>query len=96
MKISDIRIRNVDQPGRLLALVSITIDDMMVIHDIKIIDGPNGCFIAMPNRKMPNGEYRDIVHPINSETRTMIHGMILDAYSDFRQNNSEDTQRSDL
>ena len=86
MKISDIRIRNVEQTSRMLALVSITIDDMLVIHDIKIKDGPNGYFIAMPNRKMPNGEYKDIAHPLNSEARKLLHSTILDAYEKHKAN----------
>ena len=62
------------------AVVSITIDDVFVVHDIKVIEGEKGLFIAMPSRKAADGEYRDIAHPINSETRELIQRMILDKY----------------
>lgn len=81
MKISDVRIRLVDKDGsKLKAVASITIDECFVIHDIKIIEGKDGFFISMPSRKTPDGEYRDIVHPINTETREMIIDAILKAY----------------
>lgn len=69
MQITDIRIRKVDKDGKMKAVVSITIDDAFVVHDIKIIEGEKGLFIAMPSRKASDGEYRDIAHPINSGTR---------------------------
>lgn len=81
MKISDVRIRLVEKDGsKLKAVASITIDECFVIHDIKIIEGKDGFFISMPSRKTPDGEYRDIVHPINTETREMIIEAILKAY----------------
>lgn len=81
MKISDVRIRIVDKEGsKLKAVASITIDECFVIHDIKIIEGREGFFISMPSRKTPDGEYRDIVHPINTETREQIISVILEAY----------------
>ena len=81
MKISDVRIRLVDKEGsKLKAVASITIDECFVIHDIKVIEGKEGFFISMPSRKTPDGEYRDIVHPINTETREQIIGVILKAY----------------
>lgn len=81
MKISDVRIRLVDKDGsKLKAVASITIDECFVIHDIKIIEGKEGFFISMPSRKTPDGEYRDIVHPINTETREQIISAILKAY----------------
>ncbi|MDD4111206.1 MAG: septation regulator SpoVG [Clostridia bacterium] len=81
MKISDVRIRIVEKEGsKLKAVASITIDECFVIHDIKIIEGKDGFFISMPSRKTPDGEYRDIVHPINTETREMIIDVILKAY----------------
>lgn len=81
MKISDVRIRLVEKDGsKLKAVASITIDECFVIHDIKIIEGKEGFFISMPSRKTPDGEYRDIVHPINTETREQIISAILKAY----------------
>jgi stage V sporulation protein G len=81
LKISDVRIRLVEKDGsKLKAVASITIDECFVIHDIKIIEGKEGFFISMPSRKTPDGEYRDIVHPINTETREQIIRDILKAY----------------
>lgn len=81
MKISDVRVRLVEKDGsKLKGVASITIDECFVIHDIKIIEGKDGFFISMPSRKTPDGEYRDIVHPINTETREQIIDIILKAY----------------
>ncbi len=81
MKITDVRIRLVTKEElKLKAVASITIDECFVIHDIKVIDGKEGLFISMPNRKTPNGEFKDIVHPINTETREMIKSAVLEAY----------------
>lgn len=80
MKITDVRIRKVDKEGKMRAVVSITIDDEFVVHDIKVIEGEKGLFIAMPSRKAADGEYRDIAHPINSQTRDNIQRMILERY----------------
>lgn len=83
MNITDIRIRRVNATGKMKAVVSVTFDDMFVIHDMKIIEGAGGLFIAMPSRKTPNGEYKDIAHPINSETRDMLQKAIMDAYDNL-------------
>lgn len=80
MKITDVRVRKVTKEGKMKAVVSITIDDEFVVHDIKVIEGEKGLFIAMPSRKAVDGEYRDIAHPINSATRDRIQNLILDAY----------------
>ena len=80
MQITDIRVRKTYDEGKMKAIVSVTFDDQLVIHDIKIIEGDNGIFIAMPSRKMPNGEFKDIAHPINLETRVEIQNKVLDAY----------------
>ncbi|MCM1106055.1 MAG: septation regulator SpoVG [Blautia sp.] len=80
MRITDVRIRKVDKDGKMKAVVSITIDDEFVVHDIKVIEGEKGLFIAMPSRKASDGEYRDIAHPINSGTREHIQRLILDKY----------------
>lgn len=80
MQITDVRIRKVDKEGKMKAVVSITIDEEFVVHDIKVIDGDKGLFIAMPSRKAADGEYRDIAHPINSDTRNKIQQLILERY----------------
>ncbi len=81
MTVTDVRVRKIDGEGKMRAVASITIDDEMVVHDIKIIEGDRGLFIAMPSKKGANGEYRDIAHPINSETRNRLQDLILEAYS---------------
>lgn len=82
MQITDIRVRKTYDEGKMKAIVSVTFDDQFVIHDIKIIEGDNGVFIAMPSRKMPNGEFKDIAHPINLETRVEMQNKVLEAYED--------------
>ena len=80
MQITDVRVRKVAKEGKLKAVVSITIDDGFVVHDIKVIEGEKGMFIDMPSKKAMDGEYRDIAHPINSNTRERIQSMILEKY----------------
>lgn len=80
MKITDVRVRKITKEGKMKAIVSITIDDEFVVHDIKVIEGEKGLFIAMPSKKAADGEYRDIAHPINSETREEIQKIILENY----------------
>lgn len=80
MNITDIRIRMISKEGKMKAVASVTIDDEFVIHDIKVIDGDKGLFIAMPSRKTAEGEYRDIAHPISTESRESLQKMILTAY----------------
>ena len=80
MQITDVRVRKVTKEGKLKAVVSITMDDEFVVHDIKVIEGEKGLFIAMPSRKTGEGEYRDIAHPINSETRDLLQKTILEHY----------------
>ncbi len=82
MQITDVRVRRVEKEGKMKAIVSITIDEEFVVHDIKVIDGEKGLFIAMPSRKAADGEYRDIAHPINSDTRSKIQQIILDKYQE--------------
>ena len=82
MKISDIRIRIVEKDeSKLKAVASFTIDDCFVVHDVKVIEGKEGCFISMPSKKTPDGEYKDIVHPINTETRELISAQVIEAYN---------------
>lgn len=80
MKITDVRVRKITKEGKMKAVVSITIDDVFVVHDIKVIEGEKGLFIAMPSKKAVDGEYRDIAHPINSETRDLIQKIVLEGY----------------
>lgn len=80
MQITDVRVRKVAREGKMKAIVSITLDNEFVVHDIKVIEGEKGVFIAMPSRKAADGEYRDIAHPINSETRDRIQNIILTKY----------------
>ena len=82
MQITDVRVRKVEKEGKMKAVVSITIDDEFVVHDIKVIEGDRGLFIAMPSRKASDGEYRDIAHPINSDTRQKIQQLILKKYEE--------------
>ncbi|BCJ87414.1 septation regulator SpoVG [Effusibacillus dendaii] len=81
MQITDVRLRKVNTEGRMKAIASITIDHEFVIHDIRIIDGNNGMFVAMPSKRTPDGEFRDIAHPISSETRKKIQTAVLDVYN---------------
>lgn len=80
MQITDVRVKKVNKEGKMKAVVSITIDNEFVVHDIKVIEGDKGLFIAMPSKKASDGEYRDIAHPINSETRDRIQKEILEKY----------------
>lgn len=82
MNITDVRVRKVAKEGKMKAVVSITLDDVFVVHDIKVIEGEKGLFIAMPSRKATDGEYRDIAHPINSTTRENIQNIILNKYQE--------------
>lgn len=80
MTITDVRVRKIAKDGKMKAIVSVTLDDEFVVHDIKVIEGEKGLFIAMPSRKTADGEYRDIAHPINSETRQQMQEVILREY----------------
>ena len=80
MNITDVWVRKIEKEGKLKAIVSITLDNEFVVHDIKVIEGDKGLFIAMPSKKTTDGEFRDIAHPINSSTRQMIQSIILDRY----------------
>lgn len=80
MEITDVRVRKISTEGKMKAIVSVTFDNEFVVHDIKVIEGQNGLFIAMPSRKTPDGEFKDIAHPINTQTREKIQNSILDEY----------------
>ena len=89
MNITDVRVRKVAKEGKMKAVVSITIDEEFVVHDIKVIEGEKGLFIAMPSKKAVDGEYRDIAHPINSSTREKIQSTILVKYEELLQEEPE-------
>ena len=80
MEVTDVRLRRVNTDGRMRAIASITFDEEFVIHDIRVIDGNSGLFVAMPSKRTPDGEFRDIAHPINSGTRAKIQDAVLQAY----------------
>lgn len=80
MQITDVRVRRIEKEGKMKAVVSITLDNEFVVHDIKVIEGEKGLFIAMPSRRASDGEYRDIAHPINSAMRDSLQKVILDKY----------------
>ena len=82
MQVTDVRVRRIEKEGKMKAIVSITLDNEFVIHDIKVIEGEKGLFIAMPSRKAADGEYRDIAHPINSGTREHMQTLILEKYEE--------------
>lgn len=81
MNVTAVRIRRLSQDGKMRAIVSITLNDMFAVHDLRVIDGSNGLFVAMPSKRTPGGEFRDIAHPINSATREHIQKIVLDAYT---------------
>lgn len=89
MNITDIRIRRVSESGKMKAIVSVTFDDMFVVHDMKIIEGQNGLFIAMPSRKTPGGEYKDVAHPINTAAREELQERILEQYAQLPEEMEE-------
>ncbi|ARU60981.1 septation protein spoVG [Tumebacillus avium] len=90
MQITDVRLRKMNTEGRMKAIASITIDNEFVIHDIRIIDGNNGMFVAMPSKRTPDGEFRDIAHPISSETRQKIQDAILNEYYRVEEESAEE------
>lgn len=81
MKITDVRVRKLDNGGKRKAVASITFDNEFVVHDVSVIESQNGTFISMPSKRLPNGEFRDIAHPITAETRNKIQDAVLDAYN---------------
>ena len=93
MQITDVRLRKVNSENRMKAVASVTFDNEFAVHDIKVIESQNGLFIAMPSRKTPNGEFKDIAHPINAETETRekIQKAILDAYEAPEEEKSEES-----
>ncbi len=89
MKITEVRAKRIDGDNRLVGIAAITIDNCFVVHELRIIEGKNGLFVAMPSRKMPNGDYKDVAHPINSETRAMIEQAVLETYEQLPELDKE-------
>ncbi|WP_294342814.1 septation regulator SpoVG [uncultured Clostridium sp.] len=90
MQITDVRIRKITSEGKMKAIVSVTFNNEFVVHDIKIIEGQNGLFIAMPSRRTPDGEFKDIAHPINTATREELQNSILSEYEKVKNQASEE------
>ena len=91
MNITDVRIRKLRDEGKMKAVVSVTFDDAFVVHDIKIIEGQNGLFVAMPSRKVGDADYRDIAHPINQDTRTVLQDIIFNEYEKAKSMQCEES-----
>lgn len=83
LNITDVRIKKLEGSGKMKAVASITIDDAFVVHDIKIVEGYNGLFVAMPSKKLPDGDFRDVAHPINADTRAYIQEKVFAAFADL-------------
>ena len=92
MQITDIKVRKINAEGRMKAVVSVTFDDAFVVHDIKVIEGQDKLFIAMPSRKTPDGEFKDIAHPINSEMRELLQTKILEKYEEVLSESASETE----
>lgn len=90
MQITDVRVRKLSDEGKMRGIVSVTFDNAFVVHDIKIIEGQNGLFIAMPSRKVSEGEFRDIAHPINADMRFELQDQIIRAYEEAKENSLEE------
>lgn len=90
MQITDVRVRKITSQNRMKAVASVTFDDVFVVHDIKVIESDKGLFIAMPSKKTPNGDYKDIAHPINTETREEIQTAIIAKYNEVEETMAEE------
>ncbi|AAO05927.1 septation regulator SpoVG [Staphylococcus epidermidis] len=100
MKVTDVRLRKIQTDGRMKALVSITLDEAFVIHDLRVIEGNSGLFVAMPSKRTPDGEFRDIAHPINSDMRQEIQDAVMKVYDETDEvipdkNATSDNEESD-
>lgn len=92
MKVTDVRVRLVTSDSRLRGIVTVTFDDSFVVHDIRVIEGENGIFVAMPSKKMPNGGFRDIAHPIHSDMRKQVEEAIIVAYNEAVQTQTPESE----
>ncbi|MGD9761127.1 MAG: septation regulator SpoVG [Candidatus Izemoplasmatales bacterium] len=95
MKITEVRAKRINGDNRLVGVAAITIDNCFVVHELRIIEGKNGLFVAMPSRKMPSGDYKDVAHPINSETRSMIEKAVLETFQGLPEINIEEDKNTD-
>ncbi|NLY09574.1 MAG: septation regulator SpoVG [Tissierellia bacterium] len=95
MNITDVRVRYIANQNKMKAVVSVTFDDMFVVHDIKVIEGQNGVFIAMPSRRVGEGDFRDIAHPINAAARAILQDAILKAYEESKPEEFEATEEAE-
>jgi len=95
VKITEVRAKKINGDNRLVGVAAITIDNCFVVHELRIIEGKNGLFVAMPSRKMPSGDYKDVAHPINSETRAMIEKAVLETFQTLPDLNNEDVKNAD-
>lgn len=95
MQVTDVRLRRISSEGKMRAIASITIDDAFVVHDVRIIDGNNGLFVAMPSKRTAEGEFKDIAHPINSETREIIQTAVIKEYENRDKTREETTNREE-
>lgn len=86
MKITEVRVRKMNYDGRMKAIVSVTLNDQFVVHDVRVIEGNSGLFVAMPSKRTPAGEFKDIAHPITSEARQSIEKAVIDAYYQEKDN----------
>lgn len=93
MEITDIRIKKVASEGKMKAVASVTFDNAFAVHDVKVIEGPEKLFVAMPSRRTPDGEYRDIAHPINSDMRNMLESKVLAAYDAIEDEPAPETAK---
>ena len=89
MQITDIRVKKISSEGKMRAVVSVTFDDAFVVHDIKVIEGQDKLFTAMPSRKTPENEFKDIAHPINSQMREILEKAIIDKYNEIADEDAE-------
>ncbi len=96
MTVTDVRIRKINKEGKMKAIVSITLNDNFVVHDVRVIEGNNGLFAAMPSKRMPDGEYKDVAHPINAATRQVIQDAVLSAYTSGLQDTEEDKENKQV
>lgn len=95
MKVTDVRLRKIESDGRMKALVSITLEEAFVIHDLRVIEGNSGLFVAMPSKRTPDGEFRDIAHPINSEMRQEIQDAVMKVYEETESVSTEKATEHD-
>ncbi len=96
MKITEVRAKRINGDNRLVGVAAITIDNCFVVHELRIIEGKNGLFVAMPSRRMPSGDYKDVAHPINSDTRAMIEKAVLDTFQALPELETEEDKNTDV